>query len=69
MKAFISHSSVDKEFVRTLKRDLNANGIATWLDEDQLNLGDSLIEKLDAGLTTPLVWSSLFFLYGNIEAI
>jgi hypothetical protein len=51
MKVFISHSSVDKEFVRTLKRDLNANGILTWVDEDQITIGDSLTEKLDSGLT------------------
>lgn len=51
MKVFISHSSVDKEFVRTLKKDLNVNGILTWFDEDQLELGDSLIEKLNAGLS------------------
>jgi hypothetical protein len=51
MKVFISHSSVDKEFVRTLKKDLNANGVLTWFDEDQLDLGDSLLEKLDSGLT------------------
>lgn len=51
MKVFISHSSVDKEFVRTVKKDLNANGILTWFDEDQLELGDSLIEKLESGLS------------------
>lgn len=51
MKVFISHSSVDKEFVRTLKKDLNANGVLTWFDEDQLDLGDSLIDKLESGLS------------------
>lgn len=47
MKVFISHSSVDKRFVRTLKTDLNENGINTWFDEDELDFGDSLIEKLE----------------------
>lgn len=46
MKVFISHSSSDKRFVRTLKGDLNENGIATWFDEDELKLGDSLTPKL-----------------------
>lgn len=49
-KVFISHSSKDKRFVRTLKDDLNENSIETWFDEDQLDLGDSLIEKLEKAL-------------------
>jgi hypothetical protein len=47
MKVFISHSSDDKRFVRTLKADLNENGINTWVDEDELLLGDSLVERLE----------------------
>lgn len=50
MKVFISHSSIDKRFVRTLKDDLDANGIDTFFDEDSLELGDSLKEKLDSAL-------------------
>lgn len=50
MKVFISHSSKDKKFVRTLKSDLNENGIDTFVDEDSLELGDSLKERLDVAL-------------------
>ena len=50
MKVFISHSSKDKPFVRKLKRDLELNYIDSWLDEDELLPGDSLIEKLDSAL-------------------
>ena len=50
IKVFISHSSKDKKFVRTLKDDLNENGIETWVDEDQLDIGDSLLEKLENSL-------------------
>jgi hypothetical protein len=50
MKVFISHSSQDKRFVRTLKNDLNENGIETFFDEDSLELGDSLKERLDIAL-------------------
>ncbi|WP_295793545.1 toll/interleukin-1 receptor domain-containing protein [Mucilaginibacter sp.] len=50
MKVFISHSSDDKRFVRTLKADLNENGINTWVDEDELNFGDSLVEKLELSI-------------------
>lgn len=52
MKVFISHSSKDKKFVRTLKDCLIENSIETWLDEDQLDLGDSLINKLEKALDT-----------------
>src|SRR5690606_3508247 len=50
MKVFISHSSKDKAFVRFLKDCLSANSIETWLDEDQLDLGDSLTTKLEGAL-------------------
>ena len=52
MKVFISHSSRDKKFVRTLKDCLHENSIETWFDEDQLDLGDSLINKLENALNT-----------------
>lgn len=50
MKAFISHSSQDKRFVRKLKADLNENGILTFFDEDSLEFGDSLKERLEVAL-------------------
>jgi hypothetical protein len=50
MKVFISHSSEDKRFVRKLKEDLNENNIETWVDEDELRLGDSLLQSLEAAL-------------------
>lgn len=50
MKVFISHSSTDKRFVRTLKDDLNENNIETWFDEDELAIGDSLADKLEIAL-------------------
>lgn len=49
-KAFISHSSKDKPFVRKLKEDLNFNGIETWVDEDELKVGDKLYDSLMLGL-------------------
>jgi TIR domain len=50
MKVFISHSSTDKKFVRTLKDDLHENAIETWFDEDELDLGDLLADKLELAL-------------------
>ncbi|MBK7667852.1 MAG: toll/interleukin-1 receptor domain-containing protein [Sphingobacteriaceae bacterium] len=50
MKVFISHSSKDKKFVRTLKDCLLENSIETWFDDDQLDFGDSLVTKLESAL-------------------
>lgn len=50
MKIFISHSSKDKRFVRKLKNDLEENYISTWVDEDELEAGDSLLDKLEEGI-------------------
>ena len=50
MRVFISHSSKDKKFVRTIKDCLLENSIDIWLDEDQLDLGDSLVAKLEKAL-------------------
>lgn len=45
-KAFISHSSKDKPFVRKLKEDLNFNDVETWVDEDELKPGDKLYDTI-----------------------
>lgn len=48
---FISHASEDKAlFARPLAVALERAGIAVWLDEAQLTLGDSLRRSIDAGL-------------------
>jgi hypothetical protein len=43
---FLSHSSKDKFFVRTLADHLRQSGIKVWLDEAEINIGDSLTEKI-----------------------
>lgn len=43
---FLSHSSIDKDFVRSLKSNLEKEGIDVWLDEAELEVGDSLVEKI-----------------------
>lgn len=48
--AFLSHSSMDKPFVRQLAADLTANGIDVWLDEQRIRVGDSIPEKIAQGL-------------------
>ena len=46
MKAFISHNSQDKPFVRRLATTLETHGIQSWVDEAELHYGDCLIHKI-----------------------
>jgi hypothetical protein len=48
--AFLSHSSLDKPFIRQLASDLKANGIQVWLDEQNIKVGESIPEKISQGL-------------------
>ena len=47
---FLSHNSQDKPFVRKLAKDLRSQGFYVWVDEAEIKLGDSLIEKIRDGL-------------------
>jgi hypothetical protein len=49
-RVFISHSSIDKGFVRGLAVDLSARGHQPWLDEWEILAGDSIIEKVSVGI-------------------
>lgn len=52
MKAFISHSSIDKPFVARLAADLRTReGIDAWLDQWEIRPGDRIPEKLEEGLS------------------
>lgn len=45
---FLSHTGVDKPFVRQLRKDLLARGVErVWLDEAEIEIGDSLIAKIE----------------------
>lgn len=48
---FLSHNSADKPFVRRLSNDLEALNIQTWVDEAEMLIGDSLIEKIQAAIS------------------
>lgn len=50
-KIFLSHSSNDKGFVSRLANDLVAKRVPVWFDQWELKVGDSLIEKIQQGLT------------------
>jgi hypothetical protein len=48
---FISHASEDKAAVaRPLREALTKLGVAVWLDEAQMRIGDSLRRKIDEGI-------------------
>jgi hypothetical protein len=48
---FLSHTGVDKPFVRRLRDDLLAHGVQrVWLDEAEIEIGDSLIAKIEEGM-------------------
>lgn len=50
-RAFISHSSVDKEIAERLSRDLISHGIDTWFDKWEIMPGDSLRRKIEQGIS------------------
>ncbi len=63
---FISHASEDKEpFVRRLVDALMKQGISVWFDEFELQIGDSLRQKIDEGLRRSryalVIFSPTFF--------
>lgn len=49
-KVFISHTAVDKPFVRRLAKRLAKSRFQVWLDERDLIAGDSLPENIAKAL-------------------
>lgn len=47
---FLAHSSADKKFVRKLATDLRSQGVRVWLDEWEIKVGDSIVEKVQRGI-------------------
>jgi hypothetical protein len=50
VKAFISHSSQDKPWVRRLVDDLERHGLSVWLDERRMRIGDSIVGEINRAL-------------------
>jgi hypothetical protein len=50
IRAFLSHSSTDKECARRLADALQQEAIKVWLDERELRIGDSLWDEIGAGI-------------------
>lgn len=47
---FLSHSARDKAFTRKLAERLVQAGIKVWLDEAEMNIGDSLLMRISAAI-------------------
>lgn len=43
---FLSHNWKDKHFVRNLAEKLQKRGVRVWIDEAELNIGDSLLDRI-----------------------
>ena len=50
INVFISHNYKDKPMARKIAKELDKYGIKVWIDESEIRLGDSLIEKIKDGL-------------------
>jgi signal transduction histidine kinase len=49
---FLSHTWSDKPFARKLGDELRRSGAKVWIDEAEIRLGDSLIQKVGEGIDT-----------------
>jgi len=50
LSIFLSHCHADKAFARQLSDALHGHGIGTWLDEAEIQVGDSLIQKIEVAI-------------------
>ncbi|MFH1940989.1 MAG: toll/interleukin-1 receptor domain-containing protein [bacterium] len=51
-KVFISYSHVDRETAESLATRLREAGANVWLDRWQIGIGDSILEKINEGIST-----------------
>jgi hypothetical protein len=63
---FLSHASEDKQVVAIpLAESLRRLGVRVWLDKLQIDLGDSIRQKIDGGLANSrfgvVILSAAFF--------
>ncbi len=50
VRVFLSHNHHDKPFVRKLAADLEGHNVKCWVDEAEMKIGDSLIQKIREGI-------------------
>ena len=49
-QVFLSHTSADKPFVERLARDLTRLGIEVWYDKYEIQVGESIFQRVSEGL-------------------
>lgn len=49
-RVFVSHRSDDIDEARRLALEVEARGHEVWLDEWKIDLGDSIVERINSGL-------------------
>ncbi|MDX3663077.1 toll/interleukin-1 receptor domain-containing protein [Streptomyces sp. ID05-26A] len=47
---FISHRSADQQEADRLAAEIRGRGHDVWIDSEQIDIGDSIVEKIDDGL-------------------
>lgn len=47
---FLCHSSNDKSLTRKLAMALSGSGLKVWIDEAEIKIGESLIERIESGI-------------------
>jgi hypothetical protein len=58
-KVFISHTARDTEWARSFAKALKERGVSVWLDEFDVQPGESLREALESGLRNSDVFVAL----------
>lgn len=51
-RVFVSHRASDASAAQQLAEDFEARGIPTWLDAWEINIGDSIVERINDGLAS-----------------
>lgn len=64
---FLCHSSVDKPFVRTVANDLALAGHNIWLDEFEIKVGDSIVQKI-SDATESIEFLALFVSTNSVNS-
>lgn len=68
LKIFLCHSSGDKPFVRRVHGDLAKAGHKAWIDEVEIKVGDSIVQKIDDAIERANVLV-LFISKASIESL
>lgn len=63
MKVFISHSSKDHDFTMLLAEKMKKDFIDVWVDDWELQAGDSIVQKVDEGISKSSFFIIVFSKY------